>query len=86
MRASADRNDPDYTEFACYGRVTLDGELLKTCVTADEEQGLVVCFKKPYEVVDGWLATEEKRGVVVITWEDLPPGLTVEDILKLRKK
>jgi hypothetical protein len=79
MRVSANENDPGYANFAmatANGKkvsVFLDGEEIRSCVTADDELGFVVrmvlddkglCQIDPIETDQAW--TERVTGVVEI--------------------
>lgn len=70
MRLSADKNDPAYRDAALFAEVTLDGQKLSLCVTADEELGEAVCYVRASDgtlaVMADQLVTETLRGKVEI--------------------
>lgn len=75
MRVSIDENDPGYGPDARHARVFLDGvELKGCCLTADEEQGICVCYAQDadgHPVADGDRVKLETRcGVVRIVLPD----------------
>lgn len=76
MRISARKGDPSYNYRAHDYQVTLDGELLLDCFTADEESGEAHCY-----VVDSdgrcvlndqssRLKEVVKKGKVVVTFQE----------------
>lgn len=73
MRLSVIQSDQGYSVAAFGCSVTLDGNPLDCCVTADEEQGAVLCYVKDAEgnfMLDdskGAIKTEQLKGTVVIT-------------------
>jgi hypothetical protein len=66
MRLSVLADDPGYLAYGCLGRIgrkvkiKLDGEEMSAVVTADEEQGIVVRYKKDAE---GHLLAENDEAV-----------------------
>lgn len=46
MRVSIDPNDPGYSVHAERARMLLDGVEVRDAVTADEEQGLVIRYRR----------------------------------------
>lgn len=74
MRVSVEPTDRGYNDAARMCDVTLDGQPLKECITADEEAGIAIC----YVVENGSLQFDgagnarlkELRGVVKITYPD----------------
>lgn len=82
MRLSADSEDPGYAEYhhaLARGQrpvITLDGEEVRRCITADEEEGFVLAcvldLKGNLQVdprVRDRVWMEERRGAVKITLE-----------------
>lgn len=70
MRVSVKNDDPGYCAEAFGATVTVDGEKIDHCFTADEELGEAHCFVFPYEFISGDKIKEEiKRGKVVISFE-----------------
>ncbi len=57
MRVSVDKDDPGYKNFPTHRlcKVYLDGAELKNCITADEEEGEVLCY------------VEDENGELVLT-------------------
>lgn len=70
MRVSTRKDDPGYRNLTGAFDVYLDGALQKGVLTADEEEGLVVCLVFDGEgrvQLDGWRAkTVERMGAVVV--------------------
>lgn len=73
MRVSATQGDPGYLRDCQNVEITLDGERVVRCLTADEEEGFVEVLVADDE---GWLVlnetgdefvTEVRRGVVRVT-------------------
>ena len=70
MRISVDKSDVSFIEGRAYERfvVTLNGEVVDECITADDEAGYILKYKKPIEVTHGYeIKTEEVYGEVRIT-------------------
>lgn len=78
MRLSVVKGDPGYSARAHRVKVYLDGAELKHCVTADEEQGLAVCYrigpdgKKILKADLSGVETVELRGTVHIEFAEFP--------------
>jgi hypothetical protein len=69
MRLSVDKDDPGYSPDAFKAKVTLDGVELRNCVTADEEQGVAICYiDKPFR--GDTVPRETRSGVVKIIMPD----------------
>ncbi len=69
MRISVNKDDPGSREDAYDAKVFLDGKELKACYTADEEMGMVHCFKQPLTECScgsGRLLTETLYGNVKV--------------------
>ena len=72
MRISVREDDPGYNPEYMFYEVLLDGVSLKDCVTADEELGLALCYKKGpddkyiIDHADDTMVTEERHGKVEI--------------------
>ena len=67
MRVSTLENDPGFTWDRRW-RVTLDGEEVRDCFTADDVEGVVVVLARPRRVgADRRPVTETRRGAVTIT-------------------
>lgn len=49
MRVSVNTTDPGFINDAWRYRVKLDGSFADYCVTADEEEGYVICYVKDEE-------------------------------------
>jgi hypothetical protein len=71
MRISTEPGDPAYRTDCYKWDVTLDGDVVKDCITADEEQSLVVVLvrdehtnKFKIDPVHQKIVTEVKRGLV----------------------
>lgn len=46
MKVTVDKLDPDFTPLYQYvEKITLDGKVLKGCISADEEKGEVLCYE-----------------------------------------
>lgn len=45
MRISADPKNPSFFDWHMFAQVYLDGELLKMCITADDEVGTAECLR-----------------------------------------
>jgi hypothetical protein len=66
MRLSVIAGDPGYLTYACLGhlgpkvKIKLDGEEMSAVVTADEEEGIVVRYKKD---ADGHYLAENDEAV-----------------------
>lgn len=77
MRLSVDKTDRAYSTSrdGYRARVTLDGETQTGCITADEEEGMVVRFARDPDgkmvVVGGMAVTEIVFGHVTITIQRL---------------
>lgn len=72
MRLSVELGDPGYqpSHITRFARVTLNGQELRSCITADEEAGIAIVHKfdrngRPV-VVGGDVLTETLHGVVRI--------------------
>jgi hypothetical protein len=71
MRISTEPGDPAYRPDCYKWDVTLDGAMVRDCITADEEQSLVVVLVRnkdtgDFEIdpVQQKIVTEVKRGLV----------------------
>lgn len=71
MRVSVQNSDPGYFEGSYLCAVYLDGEKLDTCVTADEEEGIAICYDlaAPHRYGTD-IPTVTKRGRVKINTRD----------------
>ena len=67
---------PIYTPDNFYGRVFVDGALVKGVTYADTDNGLVIAYKYPYVINRdlGELETHEIKGVVTIKARDRETG------------
>lgn len=74
MRISVDKSDRGYHEAAVRCEAFLDGVMLKLCVTADEEEGIAICYvadeNGKLKIVDGEFELEERRGKVEVRIPD----------------
>jgi hypothetical protein len=75
MRLSVDKDDRGHypLAFAAGVEITLNGEPVKNCLTADTDLGLVVCAD--FDGVKPWMdsvPTIERRGKVEITRNGAP--------------
>lgn len=70
MRVSADIEDPDYSQAAELLQVFLDGAPVPVCIMADDDAGLVLCYKLDwngfisFDRMTGLAETIELRGKV----------------------
>jgi len=71
MRISTEPGDIGYTQTSYKWDVSLDGKQIRDCVTADEEQGLVVVLVRDEDgqlaIEDDKIKTRVKRGMVHLT-------------------
>lgn len=73
MRLSVDKSYVGYDPIVSRVYVTLDGERIFSCITADEELGEALCYVWPLSFVDDKytsLKTELRTGKVVITFSE----------------
>lgn len=69
MRISTQRDDPGFRTDTCRYRVFLDDYELHSCVTADEELGMVLCMSHGYpwaQVIGLEFMTKTNHGKVRI--------------------
>ena len=68
MRISTNPSDISFSPLAHAAFVELDGLEVMQCITADEEEGIVICICLPYEKEGDELKTYTRHGVVKITF------------------
>lgn len=78
MRISAQLDHPDYNPYSTYANVTLDNVPLYDCMLADEEKGEVERIDYLGSTMDT-LKTILHKGKVVISFDNLPEGVDVND-------
>jgi hypothetical protein len=70
MRVSIDANDPGFNPRRSMASVVLDGEVLHDCITADEEEGMVLVYARDATgnfILDGdEMRTEQRFGKVSV--------------------
>jgi len=66
MRISTNPLDIAFSPFAHAGFVELDGDEVYQCITADEEEGIVICICSPYVKEGDGLKMYTRHGTVKI--------------------
>lgn len=70
MKLSIDPNDPAYMDSMAHLNVMLNGKLTRDVITADEDEGYIVQYKRDRSgrkiIIDGVEQTERTDGIVEI--------------------